>query len=345
MEREAMFRKFNLSLSVLFLFTIYLTGCAGSSPGMDMKQQVETFGCEANPTGNPIGGGEGYRDIFTHGDFTAKNTDELLTALKRARPGQVIFVPDGVKIDLSAYHDVKIPGGVTLAGTRGLKGSVGAVIFTKRKKGTLFVSAGENIRITGLRFEGPYSGRVSDEFNAYFIRLNHYGAEIDNCEIYNFNAAAISVSIGAMKVYIHHNYIHHCQQDGGGYGVSANSSDVHIIANKFDYCRHHIASSGSPGAGYEAAWNLVGPHATSHNFDVHGGRDRGDGTDIAGDWFDIHHNTFLSSRYHVGIRGTPCQIAKIHHNWFTAPSSKRVFTSGNTKIYRNVYGPGKKLEE
>ena len=45
----------------------------------------ETFGCEANPTGDPIGGGSGYREIRTTGDFIVKTKAELLGALKEAK--------------------------------------------------------------------------------------------------------------------------------------------------------------------------------------------------------------------------------------------------------------------
>jgi hypothetical protein len=120
---------------------------------------------------------------------------------------------------------------------------------------------------------------------------------------------------------------------------------VHIIANRFDHGRHYIASSGAPGSGYEAAWNLVGPNAISHHFDMHGGRDRGDGTDIAGDWLRIHHNTFRGRHRPVVIRGVPSQGAEIHHNWFAGPSEKPVRTRGNTRVYRNAYGPDKTPEE
>ena len=305
----------------------------------------ETFGCEANPTGNPVGGGEGYTDILTTGDFIVKTTDEFLTALKEAKPGQVIYVPDGTEIDLTASSNLAIPSGVTLAGSRGKDGSLGARIFTTRKSGRLFVVAGDDIRLTGLRFEGPYGGSERVAYSAHFLGIGYYGTEIDNCEIHNFNYSAIGVSSGAINVQIHHNFIHHCQKGGLGYGVSTSSSDVHIIANKFDYCRHHIASSGSPGSGYEAAWNLILPHATSHHFDMHGGRDRGDSTNIAGDWMHIHHNTFQSPHRHVVIRDVPSDHAEIHHNWFVNPVAKSVISGGNTKVYRNVYGPEKILEE
>jgi len=73
------------------------------------QEAEETFGCEANPTGNPIGGGEGYSDILTTGDFIVSTTDEFLAALKEAKPGQVIYVPDGVEIDLTASSNLRRP--------------------------------------------------------------------------------------------------------------------------------------------------------------------------------------------------------------------------------------------
>jgi len=317
--------------------------CAAIARAHDRE---ETFGCEANPTGDPIGGGSGYRDIHTTGDFIVKTKAELLSALKEAKAGQVVFVPDGVEIDLTGERNIRMPGGVTLAGTRGLAGSLGARIFTTRKESYgLMRTAGYDVRITGLRFEGPYGGTDRVGFSTTFCSLSHSGAEVDNCEIYNFNVVGLGVASTAIKVRIHHNHIHHCTRGGLGYGVSTGSSDVRIIANKFDNCRHHIASSGAPGSGYEAAWNFVGPDAISHHFDMHGGRDRGDSTDIAGDWIHVHHNTFQGRQRHVVIRGVPSQGAEVHHNWFAGPAEKKVVSSGNTRVYRNVYGPDKELEE
>ena len=56
----------------------------------------ETFGCEPNPTDDPVGGGVGYRNIHSKGDFTVRTAKELADVLKKARPGQMIYVPDGV---------------------------------------------------------------------------------------------------------------------------------------------------------------------------------------------------------------------------------------------------------
>jgi hypothetical protein len=47
----------------------------------------------------------------------------------------------------------------------------------------------------------------------------------------------------------------------------------------------------------------------------------------------------------VVIRGVPCRGAEVHHNWLAGPAKDKVISGGNTKVYRNVYGPDKKLEE
>ncbi len=304
------------------------------------------YGCEANPTGNPIGGGEGYSDIFTSGDFTVTTAEELLDALKQAEHGQVIFLPDGVEIDLTGHLSIGVPGGVIVAGTRGLHGSPGARVFTTQENVTQFITSADEVRFTGLRFEGPYSGSErSGKFWGLFLSTRHYGTEVDNCEIYNWNYMAISISLGASRVQVHHNYIHHSQRGGYGYGVCIAAADADIIANKFDYCRHHVAGDGAPGCSYEAAWNLIMPNCTGYCLDMHGGGDRGDGTDIAGDWIYIHHNTFQGKQRAVGIYGVPSEEGQIHHNWFTEPSAEAVHAVGNTRVYDNVYGPDKTLQE
>lgn len=313
-------------------------------------EDTETFGCEANPTGNPIGGGKGYNNILSTGDYVVKNARDFLDALGKAKEGQVIFIPGETEIDLTGKKDLVLPAGVTLAGERGRNGCRGACIRDKQKKShTLFKTGGYGIRVTGLHFHGPHPGRDRAAFYVYGISVSHSDIEIDNNEIHAFNTVGIGVSAFAINVQIHHNHIYDCTQNGLGYGVSTQSPDVHIIANIFNNCRHHIASSGAPGSFYEAAWNLVLEDAIGHHFDMHGGRDRGDGTNIAGDGVEIHHNTFRGTANHIVIRGVPSQGGSIHHNWFTNPpgiKSVRTIsddknTDVNLKIYKNVHGAGK----
>lgn len=313
---------------------------------LDTFPHHQSYGCEANPTGNPIGGGNGYGDVHASGDFIVRDSDELVAALREAQAGQVIFLPDGVEIDLAGQATLVIPGGVTLAGSRGRDGSAGALVFNKSASFTMFATGGDFIRVTGLRFEGQHGGTERLTYSGRFLRIGHFNTRVDNCEVYNFSGHdAIGAGQGASDTWIHHNHLHHIQRGGLGYPISVhNGGAAYIIANRIDYARHHIAGYGHPGEAYEAAWNLIGEHATSHHFDMHGGRDRGDGTDIAGDWLHIHHNTFVNSLRHVGIRGVPSDGAEIHNNWFAAPAEEAVFSTANTRVWNNAWGPEKLLQ-
>lgn len=337
-----------VGLCIVLTLLMCTTWVLGQGFSLNTFGNHDSIGCEANPTGNPIGGGEGYDDIYATGDFTVSDREQLIAALRQAQPGQVIFVPDGVEIDLTGHSNLVVLEKVTLASNRGKDGSGGARLFT-RDFGVLFRSGGDHVRFTGLRFEGPYGGSERIAGSATFISIGHYGTRVDNCEIYNFNYSGISVSRAAADTWIHHNYLHHIQRGGLGYPVVIDSSTtVYIIANMFDYGRHYIASTGAPGSGYEAAWNLVMDNATSHNFDMHGGSARGDATNIAGDWMHIHHNTFLSSRYPIGIGGTPSGGAEIHNNWFARPVDELTYTwmhTNNIRVFRNAWGPDKILQE
>ncbi|MGI5817611.1 MAG: hypothetical protein ACOX9R_05880 [Armatimonadota bacterium] len=315
-----------------------------SDPGSSWVEiDGEIYGARP-PDGNPIGGGEGYDDIHTSGEFTVNTADEFKAALSEAEAGQVIYVPDGVEIDLTGESTLTIPGGVTLAGSRGHEGSPGALI-KRMSAGTMLATGGDEVRVTGLRFEGAYGGTERVAMSAYFFSVRHFNVEVDNNEICNFNVAGVSVGASAMGAYIHHNFLHHIWKSGLGYPVSTSASDTRIIANRFNNGRHHVASSGSPGSGYEFAYNWIGPEAISHHVDMHGGRDRGDGTDIAGDWMHVHHNTFEGTVRPVAIRGVPSQGAWIHNNWFHLPEpGERVIrpwpVGGDTRIqlYNNAYG-------
>jgi hypothetical protein len=312
--------------------------------------EAETFGAEPNPTGDPIGGGPGYRRILTTGDFVVRAKAELLAALRAAKPKQVIFVPDGVEMDVTGLKSVTMPAGVTLASCRGLRGAKGGTLFSNDlTTAPLFVTGGDEVRLTGLNLRGPDPERSDQERTkpeSSLITTTHYGLEVDNCEVSAWSYAGICPRRGATHVYVHHNFIHHCQRAGLGYGVSLDQADALIEANIFDWCRHHIAATGAPGTSYEARYNIVLTNASSHYFDMHGGRDRGDGTDIAGDWMKVHHNTFqgLGQRAIV-IRGTPSQLAHVHHNWFWNPDvTFAVKSPGNTLVERNAFGKEKTIK-
>ena len=315
------------------------------------------FGADANPTGNPLGGGPGYGRILSSGDFRVASAPELVAALGRATSGQVVYVADSARIDLSGMKDIRIPAGVTLASGRGRGGSNGALIFaTPLDTYPLFQAGGPGVRVTGLRLQGPDGERRTEQMKQLYaegryysipnsdgIQSSHPGLEVDNCEIWAWSHGGVYLKAGS-TANVHHNDIHHCQREGLGYGVVLDQADAIIEANRFDYCRHHIAGTGRPGTSYEARYNLVLENANSHSFDMHGGVDRGDGTDIAGSLILIHHNTFRAAAVSaVVIRGRPLQIADVYNNVFAQTNStaavKQTASSGNVRHYRNQYGP------
>lgn len=322
-------------------------------------KQGETFGAHANPTGDPIGGGLGYRNIVESHDRLVRTREELLCALATAKAGQTVYVADDAEIDLTGFRSIHIPGGITLASGRGRDGSVGGLLFTNedlatprgdveygvRRRFELFRLGGPDVRITGLRLRGPDTARRGryQFINSDGIYTDYDNLEVDNCELWGWSHGGVWLGNGT-GFHIHHNLIHHCQRGGLGYGVVLNTAEALIEANIFDWCRHAIAGTGRSPSGYEARYNLVLEHANGHNFDMHRCRDRRDEQNIsvAGDWIKIHHNTFYGSQVPVKIRGKPAVGCEVHHNWFANKSSpsnavQQINAEGNMTVDRNQY--------
>ncbi len=324
----------------------------------------DKFGADINPTGNPIGGGEGYNRLLDPSEYLVTNRMELLDALESAGPNQIVYIADTARIDLTGHQNIAIRGGVTLASGRGKPGAQGALLYAKQLETIpLFVATGPNIRITGLRFHGPDTLRRTEQMrqlhaegryysipNSRAIQTEYPNLEVDNCELWGWSHAAIFLRAGSTDNHIHHNYFHHNQRYGLGYGVVLDQSNALIEANLFDWCRHHIAGTGRPGTSYEARYNLILENANSHSFDMHGGRDRGDDTHIAGDLMLIHHNTFRATSVPaVVIRGIPQESAEIYNNWFLhtfpADAIKQNNATGNLRHYTNQYTPNRVLKD
>ena len=353
------------------LYVSYYSGHEGKTSIYLAKLKVEpnepeeeNFGAEANPTGDPIGGGKGYRRLVDHGDYNVKSLRELLAALKMAKAGQVVYVDDKAEIDLTGRRRIVIPGGVTLSSGRGKGDTKGALLYSNElSTSPLFLAGGEKVRVTGLRLCGPDPNRRTEQMRKLYKEGRYYsipnsdgiistypGLEVDNCELSGWSHAAVFLSRGASKAHIHHNYIHHNQRSGLGYGVCLDQADALIEANLFDWCRHHIAGTGRPGTSYEACYNLVLENANGHSFDMHGGSDRKDGTDIAGDLIEIHHNTFRATEVPaIMIRGRPQQSARIHHNWFLHSDSEKAVrqtnATGNMDVCRNQFTSARILKD
>ena len=303
----------------------------------------------AEPDDNPIGGGFGYNDIFTDGDYVVENYEQFIDALKKAKIGEVIFIKGETVIDITLHGEtIVIPDGVTLAGERGNNSSYGATIQCDSYSFNPLFKPGKNVRITGLNFKGQDPERRNDWYDAClrgedqlgrstfykFITTdaiigNEDNLEVDNCEFAGFSHAAIYITGGTGHKF-HHNFIHHNQRLGLGYGVCMNRGVADINHNLMNYNRHDIAGTGAPGTSYTAHNNIQMGEATSHNFDMHGGADRNDGTDIAGDFVIMYNNTFLGNQNPYLLRGTPTEKQEFYHNALFMPFNH----------YRNLYGTG-----
>jgi hypothetical protein len=319
-------------------------------------------GAQADAIG-PIGGGKGYTRVVTEGDLAASNLDELVDALAKAKAGQTVFIPGETMIDCTArvYIEelvLQIPAGVTLAGNRGHEGSKGALLCSDAlKTRPLIRIMGPGVRITGLRIEGPNPKRYLDHHQRSFaegrgheyyykfpvsdgIQTEHAKLEVDNCEITAWSHGGVNL-MGGEGHHIHHCFIHHCQYAGLGYGICHDTASSLIERNLFDANRHSIAGTGRPGCTYEARHNVELGTSLSHCFDMHGGRDRKDGTDIAGTKILIHHNTFRAPETPVVIRGVPQDECRVTNNWFVKhkTAGEAVQAHERTIVEDNAYGP------
>ena len=219
---------------------------------------------------------------------------------------------------------------------------------------SMFEVAGDHVTIRGLRLIGP-----SQSWDASLLKVNGIRVRseryrdflLQDCELAGWTAAAVQVTGAitahtvdevppdaphmtqseAYQIQIRDNYIHDNVRDGAGYGVNVDSgSYVQIEGNVFDGNRHAIASDGAPYTGYIARWNYVlqsghcagdWPCYYNQHFDVHGRGDGGYGG-VAGEYFDIAHNTFRGDQsYRVFmtrpafmLRGTPMTGAYFHDN-------------------------------
>lgn len=322
------------------------------------------YGAKADERG-AIGGFH-YADRFTAGDHHATTVDGLIQALSLAKAGEVIYIPADAVIDLTSLMHIEgteltIPAGVTVASDRGHQGSEGALVCSDTlDTPVIFRALGSGVRITGLRVQGPTAGRHLEHHrrsfgpqgrgSAYYYQFpvsmgiisKHDGLRVDNCELAAFSQSAIRLD-GGTGHHIHHNYIHHCQFNGLGYGITHLAASSLIEQNLFDHNRHSIAGTGSPGCSYIARNNVELGVSLSHCFDMHGGRDRQDGTNIAGTYIEIANNTFRAPQRAVVIRGEPEEACVVSGNWFAAHSDAVAAVRGyeRTQVLDNLYGdPG-----
>ncbi|MCE5230205.1 hypothetical protein LLG95_11480 [bacterium] len=318
------------------------------------KTESDTWGCENQPTGNPMGGGAGYSRIIQRSQATkvVSTAAELKSALSTAKSGNIIYIDDNSMLDMSPQSStVYIPAGVTLASGRGNNGSPGGMLYnytftnsTTSGSPPMLRTNGSGIRITGLRMVGPNNSDARTMQTYHGIYSGHSNVEIDNCEFYGFNYAAIEAIVNAPGPYVHHCYFHNNTRPGVGYGYCPGWGNVAIVeGNIFDRHRHSVAGHGTEGQSYEARYNLVLEHSVSHVFDMHGGYDRGDGTDIAGTTIKIHHNTVRNTdQGAVCVRGKPTDGCWINNNRFYRVHDdwciRQLYATGNFYESNDIFG-------
>ncbi|HRH30570.1 MAG TPA: PKD domain-containing protein [Candidatus Paceibacterota bacterium] len=296
-----------------------------------LSDEGENFSSKLNPTGNPIGGGECYTNIVNkdNADFIVSSKQALKEALFNAVSGQIIYVEDNAVIDLTGEKNLVIPGGVTLASGRGLNGSNGALLFSnsffpEQEFSALFITGGDNIRITGLRLRGPNPDILDHGYPATgvanAIRSLNYGLEVDNNEIFAWDKWAVWL-YRLNGAHVHHNFFHENIREGYGYSVwvggagnEVNASAL-IEANIFRGCRHCVASSGHENS-WEARYNILLKRQLFINFDRHNNSSLEN--ELGGKNTTLFRNLFLTTQLHFGFANPLNQngFVSIRENWF-----------------------------
>jgi len=263
-----------------------------------------------------------------------------------AGPGTVINVPSGAVLDFAGLYPVLIPSGVTIRGGR--RGTNQGARFCKALNcdennpidtpgtGVMLEVAGSDVRLTGLRLEGPSRRTDPDAPTTLGVRA-HDGPDrprtiIDHNDASGWTVAAIEV-VGPdgndptqcdalpplfSNVFVARNFLHHNREQEKGYGVVTGKGGFPLIeGNTFVANRHAIAAAGGGHTGYFAGFNLVLSEAPlqdgfgpfnwhTHDFDQHGNGDNGFGG-IGGRYVNIYQNTFFGlNRANFEIRAWPC---------------------------------------
>ncbi|MCK9592381.1 MAG: PKD domain-containing protein, partial [Methanoregula sp.] len=297
------------------------------------------YGAGTSYGGYTIGGGAGYP---TYSAATATYVVTTLAQFKShmvggsqpAKAGEIVFIPSGTTINFNGNSVVTIPAGVIIASDRGYNGHTGAILKKSLSSGgwtdAMLTAGGNNVRVTGIILEGEMKPEDDTSVSeSYYLKgvtdFGYTGFVVDNCEIRGWSYAGIFVDgcPTSGRPWIHHNYIHHNQARGEGYGVNVNGGDLLTEANIFDNNRHSITGGGLVGEKYEFRYNIHLGHGLcigGVHVDVHENENySGDRVACAGTYYLIHHNTVnqgsgTDQQAFVHIRDVPQNGAYIYNN-------------------------------
>ena len=292
-------------------------------------------------------------EVFT---ITSHNeVDKFVTAINK--PYARVEIANDVVLNLSGREYVPIAPGVHIIGGRSPT-NLGPLLYTSTFPRQLFlVGSGyqdeyaDNVRISGIRLQGPTFNRVADEDAPASFGITVYSSinvAIDNNELFGWPSVAVDVrdpfnridGNNYYAVWVHDNYIHNNERyRTDGYGVAVHEGAYALIArNVFDHNRHAIAThNGGNANGYYAVGNLVLEHGGrnysgpptlyTHQFDVHGTTDCYGAEwycGPAGEYYSYTYNTILyTNGTAIKVRGRP---------------SKGAFASGNVFAHSDQWG-------
>lgn len=294
--------------------TVWDTGVRGSSGALWLTPQSSgsyflqvfvngwyiDFESEPVTVGLPVVGGRPTAEI-------TQPSQNGLFAQAVGVPNAIVRIAGDVDLDLSYMDDLSVATGVQIIGVR-TNYPRGLRLFTTTFPRSLLNVVGDNVRITGIRFDGGESSDPCDSAGddypyADAISVVHsLPVEIDHNELFRWRGAGVVVYDNeanrinrgnAATVWVHDNYIHDNQHPtycglnplgsglGGGYGVSVNRGGFALIErNVFDRNRHAITGHGSEGDGYLLYRNLflspgvddvkLGVTFYNHQIDMHG---------------------------------------------------------------------------
>lgn len=270
-----------------------------------------TSGGGAGPIhGGVAGGSHAMQDLTENDtDYTATTTGQLLRHIEAA-DGRSVWLPPGNHYDYSG-RDLTLTN-ITIASGRN-KDQMGAIITTTDQgasspawnggNGTGFITAENNVRITGVGIKGPHTN-VTDHpvISGYFpfapggesareqwrrarfargIAIYGNNVTIDNCDIWGFGVQGISVGSNGnppQGVEIRYCSITNCMMTSYGYGVDVRHGHPVIYRCYFDATRHSICGSGMGDCGYSVIECTFGPWTTSHQIDQHRVGNNGSGS-------------------------------------------------------------------
>ncbi len=306
-----------------------------------------------------VGGGFNYKLAINrvNANYTVSNSRDLVDALTNALAGDIIYIAQNIDVtDLP--RPLVIPGGVTIASNRGWNTNLGAKIIDKKfvsfdNEQPLFITNGENIRITGLQICGPNGESLDFDYKtrgfANFIKVCHNNFTFDNNYIQDYDKWAIWLyKYNGSKIC--YNTFRWIRLEGFGYAIwcggteAAAGHSVDVYGNYFEGIRHCIGSSGHTVSW--TAWNnVIMPIQSDMNFNRH----NYNAPFYGGLNTVIRDNLFLSKNLNYGLErpNIPEGSIAVMDNVFVNPQEKTGQLSGvnifsvlpidNIKIANNEY--------